>query len=513
MARGLCSALGLLLAACGSGADLGPGTGALDITTATTGETTGIGYTLSLDGGAAEQVGLAGTLHRAAVEPGEHTVLLAGLTEGCALTGDNPRHVTVAPGATATVAFSVSCMPLVGQLQVVTSTSGPAPASFSLLLDGSPAGPIGSGASLVLDGVSVGAHTVGLSDLPASCQLQGTNPHTASVERDATATVTLTVTCDASNAQWTPMQSNTAEDLVGVWAASGTNAFAVSSGSTFHLDGDSWSRQTPAPPGASLTSIWGSSASDVFAVGSGSEGGSFPDGVILHSNGSAWTAMLPPASGSDITRISYLDVQGSSADNVYAAGDLYDGSTHAMLARFDGQAWSRVRLPQEDEHSLRDLFVVSPNDAWVGGVIVAPSDAGPGYAFAFHYNGVDWAYHTIAQQFGLRGIWAASPTDVFAVGQVNLAATVYHYDGTAWSRMTVPDIGPLNDVWGGSPSDLYAVGENGMLHYDGSGWTDVGVTGSLNHIWGASRAEIFAVGKGGRILRALKSWPAGATGR
>jgi len=770
MVRRLIPALLLMVAACSdSGGDLvSPGTGSLEITTSTTGETTSAGYTVTVDGGTAEAIGVNGSLHRADVDAGEHTVLLAGMPDGCAVSGENPRTVSVAAGATAAVTFSVSCLPSDGRIDVITSTSGPGPESYSLLVDGAAGGAIGSSTTRSVEGLALGSHSIGLSDLPATCQLQGDNPQTVTVDAAAAAVVTFTVACSAppaqtgavkiitttsggdldpdgyqvaiagsssqpiptsgsitvtglaagtqavqlsglaancsvtgenprsvtvaagataemtftmacsatsgsvrittstsgsspdagytfqvddrpaqaiggsasatvtglpagshsvrladvagnctvggenprnvtvtagattdvafavtcttsstngsirivtatsgtspdpdgytykidngspvaigasasatvndipagshtvllegvasnctvggtnpmtvsvtagntaeasfavscagSNAQqWTAMVSNTDEDLLGVWAASGSNAFAVSAGSIFHLTGGSWSRQASAPDGASLRYIWGSSPNDVFAVGAGAEGGTFKDGVILHSNGSGWTAMQPPSVGTEIAQGFYGSVWGSSSTDVYAVGDAYLGFTQALIAHFDGSSWTRVRLPYEDEHSLRDVYGTSPTDVWVGGVIVGPSDGGPGYGFAFHYNGSDWSYHIIYEEFGLRGVWASSPTDVFAVGQVGFRAAVFHYDGTAWTRMPVPDTGALNDVWGSSATDVYAAGDNGILHYDGTAWSAVATTGSLQDIWGASANDIFAVGGSGRI--------------
>ena len=507
--RRLLLSLSLVLAACSDeGSDLvSPGTGSLDITTSTTGETTIAGYTVSLDSGAAEAIGLNGSLHRDGVDAGEHTVLLAGIPEGCTVSGENPQSVSVTAGGTAAAAFSVSCVPSVGRIDVVTATTGPGPESYGLLVDGVAAGPVASSTTRALEGVAIGSHTVGLSDLPATCQLQGENPQTVTVDRAAAAVVSFTLTCalppgetgavrvttttsgsnpdadgyqvhvaasssqpipvsgsitiaglsvgahavqlsglaancsvagenprsatvtagataevafavtcaaapssngairivtatggtspdpdgytyklddrppaaigssasvtvndlpagshtvllegmasnctvggtnprsisvttgntaeasfaiscEGSNAQqWSAMESNTSEDLLGVWASSGSDAFAVSPGSIFHLAGGSWSRQASAPVNTSLRAVWGSSPTDVFAVGFERTSESFLDGVILHYDGTAWTPMQPPSRG-DAIQAYYSAVWGSSGSDVYAVGDLDDG--------------------------------------------------------------------------------------------------------------------------------------------------------------------------------------------
>src|SRR4029079_10686070 len=67
----------------------------------------------------------------------------------------------------------------------------------------------------------------------------------------------------------------------------------------------------------------------------------------------------------------------------------------------------------------------------------------------------------------LTGVWAAGPTDVFAVGDAGL---LLHYDGTTWaaSSLTTDWVGA---VWGRNGHDVYALSSAGFLHYDGTTWT------------------------------------------
>ena len=106
LALGLC----LLVPACGGGSDIvGPITGSVEITTSTTGTTDAAGYTVSIDGRAAEAIGLNATLTRTDLAPGAHSVLLGSLPAGCTVSGDNPRGVTIRPGITTPVPFAVTC--------------------------------------------------------------------------------------------------------------------------------------------------------------------------------------------------------------------------------------------------------------------------------------------------------------------------------------------------------------------------------------------------------------------
>lgn len=184
------------LFACGGGEDIvAPTTGSVEITTTTSGETSGSGYTVSLDGGTGQAIGLNGTLELSDIDRGAHTVQLSGLPEGCTVTGENPRSVTVAAGETSAIDFAVTCVPPAGAIRVVTATTGAAPEGYELMLDGVSQGLIGSTAARTLEGIPAGTHAVGLSAFPTNCQLEGSNPQSVSVTAGATAEAGFALTC------------------------------------------------------------------------------------------------------------------------------------------------------------------------------------------------------------------------------------------------------------------------------------------------------------------------------
>ena len=82
----------------------------LRITTATTGlELDPDGYGIAVDGGPASPIGLDATVVMDRLADGVHVVALTSLATNCSVTGENPRSVSVVAGATATVAFAVTC--------------------------------------------------------------------------------------------------------------------------------------------------------------------------------------------------------------------------------------------------------------------------------------------------------------------------------------------------------------------------------------------------------------------
>jgi len=58
------------------------------------------------------------------------------------------------------------------------------------------------------------------------------------------------------------------------------------------------------------------------------------------------------------------------------------------------------------------------------------------------------------------GVWGASSTDVYVVGQPGL---IYHWDGSAWQREASPVDVALTDVWGDGEGTVYVTGHRGVI--------------------------------------------------
>src|SRR3954469_14182730 len=111
----------------------------------------------------------------------------------------------------------------------------------------------------------------------------------------------------------------------------------------------------------------------------------------------------------------------------------------------------------------------------------------------------------------LHGVWTASASDVFAVG--DNGAIVRRVNGT-WTQMTSPTTNHLRGVSGTSSSDVWASGlaDNGVgtvLHWNGTAWslvsgatTDLGAacsvvrggTPDLASVWPASASDVWFTG-------------------
>ena len=89
----------------------------------------------------------------------------------------------------------MTCVPPVGNIQVTTTSTGPAPESYTLLLDGTPQGTVGASTTQTMASIAAGDHAVGLADVPANCSVAESNPQPVTVIMGGTASVTFTIAC------------------------------------------------------------------------------------------------------------------------------------------------------------------------------------------------------------------------------------------------------------------------------------------------------------------------------
>ena len=195
--------LGLWLACGGGGGLTAPTTGEIALTTSTTGDTPDPdGYTLTLDGGAAQAIGTAATVTLPEVTPGSHEIGLTGIAGNCAVQGDNPRSLQVVVGETTAETIVVVCTritPGTGDLAISVATSGvdPDPDGYSVTVDGDAGRAIDVSGSVSVTALSVGEHVVGLAGVAANCTVAGDNPRTVTVAGGAVADASFSVACTA----------------------------------------------------------------------------------------------------------------------------------------------------------------------------------------------------------------------------------------------------------------------------------------------------------------------------
>ena len=190
--------------ACGGGGELtAPTTGALEVTTSTTGPSPDPdGYMLIVDDVEVQPIGVAAAATLADLAPGPHRVGLAGVSPNCTVQGANPRTLNIVAGETADEAIAVVCAeapPATGDLTVTTSTSGPSPDpdGYSVTVDGDGGRAIDVTGSVAITDLSAGDHQVGLGGIAANCTVAGDNPRAVTVVAGGVVAIEFSLECGA----------------------------------------------------------------------------------------------------------------------------------------------------------------------------------------------------------------------------------------------------------------------------------------------------------------------------
>jgi cysteine-rich repeat protein len=356
-------------------------------------------------------------------------------------------------------------------------------------------------------------------------------------------------------ASWSAISTGTSLHLRGVWGSSATDVFVVGESSVvLHYDGTRWTLST-AGYLTNLLGVWGSGPRDVFAAGesgglhydgttwspsapSGTGGfdilvtgpitGTGPHDVFVPSlryDGASWTTMRSPGftvngmftigpgdviavgAGGGIARFRFANwslwptnttssltaVAGNGPSDMYATG--LDASN--SIWHFDGNTWRAS--------AAGTAYEVAFSSIWVGGTTIFAVGWDTTADLAVVVTCVSGScvplieqdFYTTTYYAPLEGVWASSPTDVFAVGD---GGTILHFDGATWVQMASEAAGDLFGVWGSAANDVFAVGNAGIVHFDGTSWSPTAVTAPLVSIAGSARDNVFAVGGGGAMF-------------
>jgi hypothetical protein len=237
---------------------------------------------------------------------------------------------------------------------------------------------------------------------------------------------------------------------------------------------------------------------------------STPEGTSLCSaDGWCWAHELP-------TGLAATSLWGTSADDVWAA---LDGGT---ILHWDGAGWSGDMGVVIASGGRWRLHGTSWEDIW------AVSDKGG----IVHFNGEQWCAVMSGTDLALRGIWAISPSDAWAVGGGHAGddftpvgpVVSLHWDGQAWKAIDLKvdsayggpgDRIDVYDVWASRSDDVWVVGTGFLYalpgvahpgyiaHWDGLSWrtfppaADSGyeLRRSACAIWGSAASDIWAGGQ------------------
>src|SRR5262249_52879442 len=138
-----------------------------------------------------------------------------------------------------------------------------------------------------------------------------------------------------------------------------------------HWDGRAWSLVPSPPSGAPDTSLAGLAViapQDIWAVGTTYTLGKGAT-LVEHWDGRAWTIVPAPNPGMLGSDLSSVAAAGS--DDVWAVGTTTNqgGPIQTLVEHWDGATWQVVPSPNRGPivNHLLDVAVVTPDDVWAAG--------------------------------------------------------------------------------------------------------------------------------------------------
>jgi hypothetical protein len=190
--------LGALLVACGDGSPAAPaGTAEIAVSNRTSGDPIETdGFLVRLDGDDGHALPVGGSIVLTGLEPGDHRLELAGIADGCAVSGANPRVVPTQAAVTTQSLFLVACtVPGTGRVVVRTSTYGEAEGDYVVEVNGVPTQSIGTRDTVTLYALPPGPVTLRLTQL-GRCLVTGLNPRIVLVRVGQVVGSLFKVRCD-----------------------------------------------------------------------------------------------------------------------------------------------------------------------------------------------------------------------------------------------------------------------------------------------------------------------------
>ncbi len=167
----------------------------------------------------------------------------------------------------------------------------------------------------------------------------------------------------------------------------------------------------------------------------------------------------------------------------------------------DGQ-WRSLYTAQAELYGIwaasdTEIFAVG-RATGAGSVVIQSQGTDP--------DSLTWE-ETQFEGYGLSGVWGISAQSVYIVGDNAPEAAFYHWDGTDWSAVPhTLTIAGLTAIWGTADTDIWVASDeaasNGAKgpfgHYDGTTWREYPTTGNnkewIEFIWGPDANTLFAGG-------------------
>lgn len=245
---------------------------------------------------------------------------------------------------------------------------------------------------------------------------------------------------------------------------------------------DNFCWEAPLPFGFDLTSVFAVAADDVWAVGKG--------GVIMRYNGQRWSRVMSP------TNNDLLWVYARAKDDVWIAAGLSGGV--GLLLRWNGTTFTQVPTTGSN---------VAATAVWGQGntLIVATKSVN---MLVSTNNGTSFAVQSSGGRAGLAemlSVFGKTTNDVWALG---IDVTTSRYNGTSWTLpygRNVPIVS-MSGVYPNAVNDTYLLDPAGNFYRytGGATYTKIGNVPAAYqdalHLWGPALNQLFSVGSIGKLF-------------
>jgi hypothetical protein len=218
----------------------------------------------------------------------------------------------------------------------------------------------------------------------------------------------------------------------------------------------------------------------------------------------SWQVVGTPNLHPDRMDNALRDVAVVSADDAWAIGSAHvpeeGGDQRGRILHWDGASWRAVANPRPGA-TLMAVAASSATDAWIVGFTRSTGGS------ALHWNGTNWSPVGVTDPgttyWSLDGVAALAPDDVWVVGNTATGrrgdTLVEHWDGERWEIVPSPSPPPdpltarpyagLDDVSAIAADDLWAVGH--AVNVGGSGGNTLAIH------WGGSSWDLRATNEAG----------------
>lgn len=275
----------------------------------------------------------------------------------------------------------------------------------------------------------------------------------------------------------------------------------------------------------STDNIWAVGKVAIHQIDAGETGGHT---LVEHWDGHQWKVVPSPdefAQGSNVLN----SIAAVSADDIWTLGSAFPTTPSGggenlgtpLFEHWDGTRWNIVQVPASFQpDTFYALSAISVNDIWAVGSGPALPVSGQ-VPLAARWNGQQWSQVALPNSLGLGyldGMTALSAHNIWAIGQVttntndlsaNAPLFMVHWDGQRWhdaknekglvagSEMMGMAVNGANDIWVagfvGDPSS----GASPLLEYwDGKHWNNLNL--SSLHVMG--NGALYAIAISGKNI-------------